>query len=1053
MYIGLNIRAVLVAAVTFVGVFTLPSWTWDAGGAIIELFGDQTVVGAQSWSGDTIILTGNLTIEGSLTATGVTLKMNCTTGGQYHIEVKEGATLRATSCTVQAVNPNYRYLFWIRSGATAQLEKCTVRDCGISSSVYQNLGPYIQSSQVQISNSTFTENIYGIFIDSGASPYIYKNNISGNYWSGVAVTGGGRPIIDRNTISGNVRNCGASTGGGILVADASPFITNNTIRANIDPRDSVTQGIWLQGSGYPNITDNRIEGHKGTSSAFSWGILNVGPDSYIARNNVTGNADGIFVRQGSCTLEQNHIHSNTFTDSAGGYGIATMSSSTSRSDIVERNRVGVILVANSNTFFYDMTIKDNTVSGIAGDGTGAPFGGTFTNCTISGSLHHIHFANQEGGNAGGTCVLINTTYDNTTINITDQNAILSIRWFLHVRTVIQSTGAPAPEALVKVLDRRGGTAVAVVTDSEGWTNWLIIEEKTQGARPEANVTKAPYNLTASKGGVSNWTILTFDRSYDFVFPLDDVAPWVRVDTPGDGETVNRTSVSVEGAAEPGTWVSVNGLAAKMGEGGEWSVTVPLPKEGPNTIVVSCVDRGRNYQNQTLTVIRDTVAPVINLSWPAEGFVVNQSTITVTGKVDDTSGHTFINGREIPVSPDGSFAAPVNLVEGFNTITVECADAVWNTARVQVSGELDTVKPVLQLTQPIGMYIATNETSLVIKGFTEEGCTVTINGVQVQLSRGNFTATIQLSEGENSVEVASRDRAGNVQRVVLSVLRDTTPPEVMVLEPLPGSLFNTPLIQVRGMTEAGALVKVNGAGVSFSGRTFVAEITLDKEGENVITIEAIDPLKNRNMTTVTVILDTIPPELRLTSPPDNFITRSSSVELRGRTETGAKVTINDEEVEVGAGGVFSLTVPLETDGTHTFTIVAVDAAGNYAEELVVTIIRDTVVVFNLTQPKNNLRVTRGNVTVAGNVEPGATVTINGNKVSIRPDGSFVGEVLLGKGPNTILVVFKDKAGNTEQVELTVYRVEPSGGGGGIPGFAGLLLLPAALLAAVLLRRKR
>ncbi|MGQ9582388.1 MAG: right-handed parallel beta-helix repeat-containing protein [Thermoplasmatota archaeon] len=1052
MNIRYRSRAALVALISFLGTFVLPGWSDNAGAATIELFGDQLITGSESLSGDTIILTGNLTVEGSLTVTGVTLKMNCTTSGQYHIEVKDGATLRATSSTVQAVNAGARYLFWVRPNATFELDQCVIRDCGMSSATYANLGLYIQSSQARITNSTLTSNIYGLFIDSGASPYIYRNNISQNEWSGVAVTGGGRPVIDHNTISGNVRNCGASAGGGILVVDASPFITNNTISANIDPRQSVTEGIWLQGSGYPNITDNRITGHKDTTNAFSWAILNVGPDSYIARNNITGNSDGIFARVGACTLESNHIHSNTFSETAGGYGIATMSSSTSRFDRVEGNRVGVILVANSNTYFYDMVIKDNTMSGIAGDGTGAPFGGNFFNCTVSGSRHDIHFANQEGGTSGGTCVIVNTTYDNSTVNITDQSAILSIRWYLHVRTVFESTGAVASEALVKVLDRRGGTAIMVLTGSDGWTNWLVLEERTQGATPEVNVTKAPYNVTASRSGVSNWTVLPFNRSYDFVFPLDDVPPWVRIDSPTNNELINKVNVAVEGMAEPGTWVSVNGLSARMGEAGNWSVSVPLPKEGPNTVTATCYDRGKNTAEHTITIFRDTIAPVINLSWPEEGFIVNQSTITVKGKVDDISGRTLVNDVEVPVGPDGSFAAPVPLSEGPNTIKIECLDAAGNTALVQVTGELDTMSPILQVSQPGDGY-ATNEPSVVVRGYTEEGCAVTINGNPVQMTRSNFTATVALVEGENTFVVTSRDAAGNVQSIVLRVIRDTIGPVLSIISPQNGTIFNTSLIEVRGTTERGALVKVNGAGVSFVGGTFVAEVVLTEEGENIITIEALDALKNEAVTTITVYLDTVPPELRITSPPDNFITKSSTIELRGRTEPGTTVTINDEEVEVDDHGVFIATLSLDSDGTHTFTIVAWDVAWNYAEDVVLTIFRDTSVDFNVTEPRNGLRVSRGNLTVRGVVEPGATVTINGNSVSVRSDGTFTSEVLLNKGPNTIVVSVRDRAGNTAQVELTVTRAAAAAPGGGLPGFEAIIAALSIALALALLRRRR
>jgi hypothetical protein len=53
-------------------------------------------------------------------------------------------------------------------------------------------------------------------------------------------------------------------------------------------------------------------------------------------------------------------------------------------------------------------------------------------------------------------------------------------------------------------------------------------------------------------------------------------------------------------------------------------------------------------------------------------------------------------------------------------------------------------------------------------------------------------------------------------------------------------------------------------------------------------------------------------------------------VRGRTEPGASVTINDEVVAVDGEGLFSKTVELATVGWNTLVIAAVDPSGNRTE---------------------------------------------------------------------------------------------------------------------------
>ncbi len=350
--------------------------------------------------------------------------------------------------------------------------------------------------------------------------------------------------------------------------------------------------------------------------------------------------------------------------------------------------------------------------------------------------------------------------------------------------------------------------------------------------------------------------------------------------------------------------------------------------------------------------------------------------------------------------------------------------------------------------------ATNASAVTVKGTTDAGSTLTINGRPVPLTGDRFTYTASLQEGDNFIVVTSMDAAGNPRTVELRVVKDSTPPKLSVTFPNEGLIVKESLVTVKGSTEEGALVKVNGGGVSYEGRNFKAEVRLLIEGENTITIDAYDALKNHVQVVYRVYLDTTAPDLRITSPANNFLTGASLIELRGRTEATANVTVDGEPVTVDANGLFVVKLPLASDGSYSFDIISTDLAGNFNEEFL-TVIRDTVARYNISSPVEGLKTRQKTLSVTGDVEPGSTLSVNGNSVSVRPDGTFIAEVILNDGQNTIVVQVRDKAGNLATKELIVTKTKAETPAPAfIPGFEAVLVLAGifAVAAAGWARKK-
>lgn len=87
----------------------------------------------------------------------------------------------------------------------------------------------------------------------------------------------------------------------------------------------------------------------------------------------------------------------------------------------------------------------------------------------------------------------------------------------------------------------------------------------------------------------------------------------------------------------------------------------------------------------------------------------------------------------------------------------------------------------------------------------------------------------------------------------------------------GSAFaGTRTITVTGTVgEPNATVTVNEQAATVTDQAFSAQVTLD-EGDNAITVVAVDRAGNRATASVTVGLDTVPPVLVITSPRDGEV---------------------------------------------------------------------------------------------------------------------------------------------------------------------------------------
>ncbi len=186
------------------------------------------------------------------------------------------------------------------------------------------------------------------------------------------------------------------------------------------------------------------------------------------------------------------------------------------------------------------------------------------------------------------------------------------------------------------------------------------------------------------------------------------------------------------------------------------------------------------------------------------------------------------------------------------------------------------------------------------------------------------------------------------------------------------------------------------------------------------------------------VDTAAPALQIAGPVEGLVTKAMSVEIAGTAVDDTPpvtLTINGDTVPVGAGGAFSTSVPLPSEGENLIRVVAEDAAARQVEvvdlgdpspthnrvEIVRRVIRDTrAPVLTLSAPREDGRVRDAAAVVSGSVADLMTVTLNVNGVPFTVDasGSFSGPVALVEGVNFITATATDVAGNSTSVTRQV-----------------------------------
>jgi len=218
-----------------------------------------------------------------------------------------------------------------------------------------------------------------------------------------------------------------------------------------------------------------------------------------------------------------------------------------------------------------------------------------------------------------------------------------------------------------------------------------------------------------------------------------------ITSPVDGTFTTSDNVNVTGNVGNDSLVKVyvNNQAAGEAQAVNNTFTINVPlTEGENIInATSSIASGETDPSAPVTVVKDTVVPVLEVNSPAEGFVTNREVVDVSGSVTDNYlAKLIVNGNTVLSAQDGSFNTSVIVVNGINVITVEAIDKAGNITTVERNVNAGLTMPAITNIMP--------DTDLTVRG----GDKVTVS-FRSDAIHGDAFFTILGSVFSNSIQTA------------------------------------------------------------------------------------------------------------------------------------------------------------------------------------------------------------------------------------------------------------------------------------------------------------
>ena len=361
--------------------------------------------------------------------------------------------------------------------------------------------------------------------------------------------------------------------------------------------------------------------------------------------------------------------------------------------------------------------------------------------------------------------------------------------------------------------------------------------------------------------------------YLFSFDLENwaIPSTLTLDTV-NGAQVKTLEVTLSGGITTTNFgsLTVNGdVIAEVTSAGSYSFEYPLANEGENVISLVFEDQSGNAIERSITIYRDTQAPILTFGVPApDVYYTNEDTVDFIGTVNDSLATVTVDGSA-NLATDGSFSYATPILDiGDNRFVFETVDALGNVRTYTRTIVYDDSVPAIADTSiPLDQDTYTNQSTLSYGGTLAVDDTLYINGRQIQTASNGgggfeFLHEVNLIEGANDLTIRVIDAAGNSFDQTITIYYDVTAPVFTSLSADVGLLTNINSAVLSGsVDDPEATVSINGSStiVNNDGTFSSGALTL-AEGNNLITVGATDRAGNNRTQTLEIVYDATAPQI-------------------------------------------------------------------------------------------------------------------------------------------------------------------------------------------------
>ncbi len=474
-------------------------------------------------------------------------------------------------------------------------------------------------------------------------------------------------------------------------------------------------------------------------------------------------------------------------------------------------------------------------------------------------------------------------------------------------------------------------------------------------------------------------------------------------------------------------------------------------DGEHSYSVIVTDKAGNVsEEKTGTITIDATAPVLTVAVPQLSYGTNEGTgeVTLSWSSDDADAtYTLtLDGRVVYKGKDKSYT--LSLADGKHSYAVTASDALGNTSSAKKGSfsvsSADTTAPLAVALKPVttkkykdGLVKATIKWT---PPAGEKGLTYTlmVDGEVVSIG-SSASRTLTLADGKHSYSVIATDKAGNSSTAATGSFEsaDVTAPEVTGLThtvnkgSLGSNSSSATLTWSCGELPAKLTLKVDGKAVNarlVSEGSYSYSMDALKDGKHTYSLTVVDATGNKASYSGSFVTDTKAPKVTLGKPrlsEGAGGTVDATLSWKGEKGATYTLTVDGRAVELSDPSATSHLLRGLSDGEHSYSVIATDAAGNESKAATGSFFYDTtapdIILNAITGTATTSKgITRTTATLSWAGEDGVsyTVKVDGKKLSVRKltvNKQTVSTLSattgkLTAGEHSYSIIAKDKAGN-------------------------------------------